>query len=185
MSSFKLGALNLPETEIILVKTLLRLFPKDQPFHWKFASSPPYDALLVDSSQTKACEPTTPAGPAVLRLSGFHAPDGPNILQRPIRADRLKQWLDSLGKTISQNLGQPQAANCAAPPNSDPMSAAPTGPEIVKTPVAEGQARHWPASTLFNLRRWPPATLLRRDPGRIRMASLLSRRALNVDDLAT
>ena len=37
----------------------------------------------------------------------------------------------------------------------------------------------------FKLRRWPPAVLLRSDPNRIRMATLLSRRALNAAELAT
>ena len=37
----------------------------------------------------------------------------------------------------------------------------------------------------FKLRRWPPAALLRSDPNRIRMATLLSRRALNAAELAT
>jgi len=37
----------------------------------------------------------------------------------------------------------------------------------------------------FKLRRWPPAALLRSDPNLIRMATLLSRRALNAAELAT
>ncbi|MFT4195147.1 hypothetical protein [Ottowia sp.] len=36
----------------------------------------------------------------------------------------------------------------------------------------------------FKLRRWPPQVLLRGDPGRIRMATLLSRRALGAAELA-
>ena len=37
----------------------------------------------------------------------------------------------------------------------------------------------------FKLRRWPPAALLRSDPNRIRMATVLSRRALNAAELSS
>lgn len=36
----------------------------------------------------------------------------------------------------------------------------------------------------FKLRRWPPAQLLHEDPHRVRMATLLSRRAVTVEELA-
>lgn len=179
MSTFNLGACNLPETEIILLKTLLRLFPHDQPFQWQYVNKPPYDAVLLDAStDPDSLDQLTSKPSAILRLVGFHASDGPDVLQRPIRADRLKRWLDQVGRSItaqtrpepdlSQNLAAPawQAQAKNKPSLSPAQTLDPADP-----------------SPCFKLRRWPPATLLRRDPGRIRMASLLSRRALSAKEL--
>lgn len=198
MSNYKLGILNLPESDVILVRTLLRLFPANQFFSWKFSTTAPYDAILIQGNTdlTNFAE----KNPAILRLVGFHDPEGPDRISRPIRPDRLKTWLDAVGEKLSR-------ANSPGPTGKAPIH---TKQNIDRAPLYEKSDAEpknmasesipgfstnqqkispdtdllWPTNTLFNLHRWPPATLLRRDPARIRMASLLARRALNLLELS-
>lgn len=190
MSTFKLGAYNLPAAETVLVKTLLRLFQHDQgkPFHWTFAEAPPYDALLLEDAATAEARAVLGVDypDAVLRLTGFHAPDAPDTMQRPMRADRLQDWLKHAEKSYGTNSGGTQAtAQAILPFAPAPALKAPRKPAPQPADPGLGSdtsAAIYPDKRL-RLKRWPPATLLGRDPGRIRMATLLSRRPLSSSDL--
>lgn len=174
MATLRLGAYELPPGEVVLVQTLLRLFQQGSPSHWTFVNAPPYDALLADGTteSSQKLDADTMAH-AVLRLTRMHDADAPNTLQRPIRAERLQKWLEVVERDL---LGARPAEPVV------PESAATDRPADETALAAEGTAADL---TRFKLRRWPPAIALRGDAARIRMATMLSRRALSVTELAT
>lgn len=167
MSILRLGAFKLPAAEVVLVQTLFRLYSHGDAFRWTFVTAPPYDALLVDGTADDGKNPDIDRmAKAVLRLTRMHAGRAPNTLERPVRADRLHDWLKSTEHELLST--RPAVAADGA------VDAAADGDSVVD------------ASPLrFKLRRWPAAALLRGDPQRIRMATLLSRRALSAAELAT
>ena len=169
MKALRLGTYELPPGEVVLVQTLFRLYGQNKPFPWTFVTAPPYDALLVDGMATARAAQAEPMAKAVLRLTRMNAADAPGTLQRPIRADRFQGWLH----TIEADLLEPATA---PPPPTAPRPA----PAAAETTGPESAA----AAARFKLRRWPPAILLRADPQRIRLATLLSRRALSSAELA-
>ncbi|ARU06071.1 hypothetical protein CCO03_16610 [Comamonas serinivorans] len=154
----------MPAAEVILVRTLLRLFAHDASFQWRFVEEAPYDALIVDGANSdQAVKAAAQQARAVLALTRTLDADGPNRLSRPLRADRLKLWLESVEDhpvEVKASAPSPLEAEVAAPSPSEP-------------------------ETAFKLRRWPPVGLLHRDPIRIRMATLMSRRYLKVSELAS
>jgi len=162
MSVLRMGVYGLPAAETAVIRTIVQLYASDLSFPWTFVTAPPYDALLVDESATAAERAgfARMAGSLLTltrRNSGSHA----HTLERPIRADRLQQWLKSTERTLLA--GQ-------TVPSDEPEQMAP------KIEVSE--------SVRFTLRRWPSALLLRNDPEKVRMASLLARRALSATELS-
>ncbi len=158
----------------MLVQTLLRLFRQGGPFRWTFVTAPPYDALLTDGTTAQGQGADVDAmARAVLRLTRMHDEDAPNTLQRPIRAERLQDWLATVGRQL-------HGARPAQPAASEPAAAESSADEPIATD--DGAAAD---GTRFKLRRWPPAIALGGDAARIRMATMLSRRALSVTELAT
>lgn len=180
MTTLRLGAYKLPPAEVVLVQTLFRLYAHGSAFRWSFVTTPPYDALLVDGT-TDAPLDAEVAGMAraVLRLTRMNAPDAPDTLQRPIRADRLQDWL----RTAELQLMDTQLATTRPPEESPwPAAASASGAGAATAPASPASAGT--TAVRFKLRRWPPASLLRGDAHRIRMATLLSRRALSAAELA-
>ena len=172
MSTLRLGAYQLPAAEVVLVQTLFRLYAHGDAFRWTFVTAPPYDALLVDGTTEEGMSPAVDnMAKAVLRLTRMHAGQAPNTLERPIRADRLQEWLKATEHDLLQT--RPATLLDDEPTQPNPVEAAAPAPAVPVNPVR------------FKLRRWPPAALLRGDPNRIRMATLLSRRALNAAELST
>lgn len=171
MSTLRLGAYKLPAAEVVLVQTLFRLYSHGDTFRWTFVTAPPYDALLVDGTTDEGMNPDVDRmAKAVLRLTRMNSGRAPNTLERPIRADRLQDWLKSTEHDLLQTRPATLIEEATQP---DAVEAEATTPAAPINPVR------------FKLRRWPPAALLRSDPNRIRMATLLSRRALNAAELAT
>ena len=170
MSQLRLGAYQLPAAEVVLVQTLFRLYAHGGDFNWTFVSAPPYDALLVDGTHGDITPEVAQMAKSVLRLTRMHDPAEPDTLQRPIRADKLQAWLNSTDNGFQDT--RPVTQWAGAP--TEPESSAPE-------PAAEAPAI---SPLRFKLRRWPPAALLRSDPNRIRMATILSRRALNAAELS-
>ena len=171
MPNLRLGAYKLPAAEVVLVQTLFRLYAHGGDFNWTFVTAPPYDALLVDGTQSDDM-PTEVAHMAksVLRLTRMHDEGGPDTLSRPIRADKLQAWLHSIEYGFQDTRPVTQMAGA---PSEPPAAAAVAPPQAPVSPLR------------FKLRRWPPAALLRSDPNRIRMATILSRRALNATELSS
>ncbi len=173
MSMLRLGTYQLPAAEVVLVQTLMRLYAHGDAFRWTFVTAPPYDALLADGTTDEGASPEVDRmAKAVLRLTRMHAGQAPNTLERPIRADRLQDWLKATEHELLQTRPAEPGDDVPTRPLTQPPASAPA-PAVPLQPVR------------FKLRRWPPAALLRADPNRIRMATLLSRRALNAAELAT
>ena len=158
MPVHRIGAHQLPAAEVILLRTLLRLFAHDKGFRWRFVDEAPYDALIVDGAS--ASQAASQQARAVLTLTRANDAEGRDRLARPLRAERLKQWLEGVQDGLLETDAAPIPK---AMPQADPPE-----PEVA-----------------FKLRRWPPVSLLHRDPVRIRMATLMSRRHLKVSELAT
>ncbi|MBP6666765.1 MAG: hypothetical protein KBG69_10360 [Ottowia sp.] len=170
MSTLRLGAYKLPAAEVVLVQTLFRLYSHGDTFRWTFVTAPPYDALLVDGTTDEGMNPDVDRmAKAVLRLTRMNSGRAPNTLERPIRADRLQDWL----KNTEHDLIQTRPATLLDEASLPTAAEAPAAAPVQINPLR------------FKLRRWPPAALLRSDPNLIRMATLLSRRALNAAELAT
>lgn len=158
----RLGVYKLPAAEVAVIRTIVQLYANDVAFPWMLVNAPPYDALLVDETETagERDELARMAG-AVLALTRQNAGGLPHTLERPIRADKLQQWLKS--------------TECAL------LVALPARLDMEAQTALEIEVSD---SVRFTLRRWPSALLLRNDPDKVRMASLLTRRALNASELA-
>ena len=79
MQALRLGAHKLPEAEVVLLRTLFRLFAYDKTFCWTLSSEAPYDALVVDANAPEAQSPEFRASvSAVLTLGPASAGDGPD-----------------------------------------------------------------------------------------------------------
>lgn len=145
----------LPPAEVVLIRIMVRLLSHDATLKWSFAEQAPYDAVIVDDVTASSNFATLSAlAAAVLKITPASGDAGPNTLQRPIRAERLQEWLRQLGAQLT--LAQPVP------------DAQPSGQQVSK----------------FKLLRWPPSALVRNDPSLIRMAVLLSKRALLPAELA-
>jgi len=158
MTAFTLGVHNLPAAEVVLIKTLMRLFPATATFKWRFAETGPFDAVVTDATNASS---EVPAGLArgVLKITRTDAATDADCITRPIRAEQLQEWLALQGELL----------------------------RLVPRPSVRTESRAvttQAGGTRFKLRRWPSAALLQNDPQRIRLATLLSRRALAAHELA-
>lgn len=155
MTVLKLGVHCLPAAEVALIRSLIRLYSHAPSFCWRFVEAGPCDVLIVDGGLLVSDPQSDEArrrAPGALRVVRGRCGDVADTLQRPIRADQLRTWLER--KAI----------------------------ELLKSPAAPTGAADRPLR--FRLRRWPSAALLGEDPQRIRLAALLSRRALAVRELS-
>lgn len=161
---------------------LLRLYGIQGKCHWAYADAPPYDAVLVDAS-TLATSPLPDPWSAVrhvLRLTRTDTADSADTLPRPLCAVKLRRWLDGVEDTLTS----PATAAPESTPAPAPESARALRP-AQEAAVPEPLALPPENAPRFRLQRWPRQGILRDDPGRIRMATLLSRRALNAHDLVS
>lgn len=153
----RVGVHQLPLPQAGLVRALVQLLSRGSAnFRWTFAQEAPYDALIVDPHSPDLRDPSLLAAAPALSILG--APPEPasagfTVLEWPLRAERLESWLTSVQQQV------------AAP---DPR---PPPPMAAQAPDA-----------CYRLKRWPPQELLR-DPFRIRLATLLSRRHLSLAEL--
>ncbi|MGJ7606676.1 hypothetical protein ACSFA7_20200 [Variovorax sp. LT1R20] len=162
MTVLRLGVYRLPAPEAAVIRTIVQLYASDVAFPWTMVNVPPYDALLVDESATatERAEFARIAG-AVLALTRRNSGSSPHTLERPIRADKLQQWLKSTERALLA---------------TRPVRSAMEEQAALEIEVSD--------SVRFTLRRWPSALLLRNDPDNVRMASLLARRTLSAIELA-
>ena len=212
MPPLKLGVHQLAASETIVVRTLLWLYGGREGCNWIFADVPPYDAVLVDAP-SDAPPAIAHARHLVHLTRATQAGPGPGTLARPLGADQLRQCLHQVETLLrappaDRVAGQDDASAAPVPAAAEPVpppatpSAAPTASPIAledlptlpapllpllaqpesSATAASGEAppAHAPR---YRLKRWPRAAVLRADPKRIRMATLLSRRALNARDL--
>ena len=145
----------LPPAEVVLIRIMVRLLSHDAALNWIFAEEAPYDAVIVDDATVSSnFAALSGLAGAVLRIIPSSDDAGPNTLQRPIGAERVQEWWRQIGTQLS-----------------------------VERPASDAQPGEQQASK-FKLRRWPPSAMVRNDPSLIRMAVLLSKRALRPAELA-
>ena len=161
-SDFTIGTHQLCSIEVLLIRTFVRLYDHDEFYNWVFQTSGPCDAVIVNGTSPSSMPPNIDGhSPAILSIvSGEHS-TASNTLARPIRADKLQDWLRT---TANQLRASSDAAGLA-----------------LTLPV---QSAAIALQTRFKLRRWPPSALVRNDPVVIRMSTLLSRRSLLLTELA-
>lgn len=163
MSLLKLGIEGLESAEVSCVKILLRLLTGNPQFAWVYATEGPFDALLCGDRETHTrCAVVIDVLPA-----GCAADTG--ALSRPIEADKLETLLLTL-----QNQLQPTVFGELLPEadgifgSFETTHAAP----LEATPTPE-----------YKLNRWPPQAVLRDSRDRIRLANLISRKSLTVEQM--
>jgi hypothetical protein len=157
MTILRFGIPHLSDPEVRLVKAFFRLYSQDPTFRWTIVEGPPYDVLLVDESVSEDVVAGT-----VLTLTPVKS-ELPNTLERPLRSDHLEAWLKKAEYDLRNARSQPQS---------------PEGQPIDEQRIDPTSSSH------FKLRRWPPPALLGPNPVRVRMATLISRRALRLDEMA-
>jgi hypothetical protein len=156
VSKLRFGFYRLPANEVALVKAYFRLFATRHDFPWEVAESGPMDVVLTGIDAAHVPSELCHTHSVTLRTVDHGvALDGENWLARPLRSDRLEAWL--LGVEGRFMAGR----------------SAPSGSLPEKKKVVER----------VKLSRWPPALLLRKDPMRIRMATMLMKRALSIDEM--
>lgn len=155
MSKLRIGAYRLPAAEIVLLRIMVRLLSHNASFNWIFVETGPYDAIIADEATAKRDSVTiAQLSNAVLKIVRTQNDSVPNTLTRPLRAEKIQEWLVQIGTSLA-----PVSPGFAAPDNTA-------------------------LTTRYKLRRWPPSFLVRNDPMLIRMAVLLSKRALLPIELA-
>ncbi|MGB3072262.1 MAG: hypothetical protein WBC18_27205 [Ottowia sp.] len=202
MSSLRLGTHALLPTDVELVRMVLRLYGLQGQCQWAYAEKPPYDAVLVEASALEASPlpDTEPAVRHVLHLTRHDTGEATDRLPRPLCPQKLRHWLEGVesilaspSKVVPAPLLAPEPESLPAPaPEPAPAEpepafvqalASPAGPASAPEPEPEPLALPPEDAPRLRLQRWPRQGILRNDPDRIRMATLLSRRALNARDL--
>ncbi len=191
MEWLRLGLLGLPDAEVRLAATLFRLHQVEPSFIWRLSTEPPFDAVLADASVSdqalvKFCGPRT----QVKRLAERGVSD-PEFLTRPLRSDRLIDWLNTIEVQLLHGSADHFASTVA--PSRQGLSVAPGSPALASSgassPGSVDAVYAWleklsDETLAVKLRRWPPATLLGKDVSRIRIATMISRRAMSLAEVS-
>ncbi|MDQ0043664.1 hypothetical protein [Variovorax boronicumulans] len=152
----------MPAVEIVVVQTIVRLSAQNGSFPWKLVDEPPFDALLVDGTliEDRLAEVEQMA-PAVLTVTRLHSEGMANTLERPIRAEKLQQWLSNTGRELVEARRWAGAVKLESALSQELLD-----------------------SARFMLRRWPPVALIGRNEDNDRMANLLWQRQMSVSEMA-
>ena len=156
--------------EELLFKSFVRLL--DQSTHQRWSYQPPAAHLRIDLLVVAdGVEPTHSRIPniqlqPVLRL-GSVAADGHGYLSWPLRPSALENELNRLGAltTSQRDVLHDQLLFSGA---------------AIGTPLATGD----PTKDLMRLQKWPPSHLLA-GTGRMRLATVLTGKAMSLDELVT
>lgn len=188
MDALRLGLIGLSSAEDSLIATLFRLHRVDPSFIWALATQPPYDALLVDSAcKANEFEHLMGLDTKLMRLGPIGSEE-PGELARPIRSDYLIRWLNTIEVEILHSSGDQFASTGIQSRHSRSWLDSDAGTGRRQPVIVEGQnerphSHALPDGGRFKLLRWPTGPLLSGDVNRIRMATMLSRRSLTVQDL--
>ena len=159
----------------LLFKGYVRLLDHltDQEWQYKEASAQHRVDLLVASEHvlpTRAAQASSRAQP-VLLLGSTNLGRSEFFLFWPLKPKELEDQLNKLGLFIcfTSKSGHDASVSAASP--------APTQPVLYS-----GAGNFEPVVAQYRLRQWPRPMLLA-EPGRMRLATLLSSRALSIDEL--
>ena len=182
---FRLGQWQLPESEISLIRAYFRLYAQNPGFRWNFVEEPPFDALLIDESVTDINSVLKKFAPRISMLVTWEQKNNSgSFLQRPLRSDNLEKWLRRIEYEISQQESSSERSVLTSDASSTIQaanSALPTFSRPTGMGGDEKPASH--SSEYFKLRRWPPAMLLQKNPVRTRLATMLLRRAMRLEEM--
>ncbi|THU04498.1 hypothetical protein E9531_03670 [Lampropedia puyangensis] len=175
-----LGLRGLPQEEVILIKTIFRLSSQWLSPQWSVVDDGPVDVCIADSSSWNDDVQQELSGVAripTLYLSRASNPEIDAVLMRPIRADALVQWLLDTARQLETARKAEKTTQTRA------TTAAHTRVPALEMPShAEAYLDH---DSRYLLRRWPPAQIIGNDPKRLRITSLLSKQALQVNELSS
>lgn len=197
MEFLRLGLAGLTAAEERLVATLFRLHGIDCSFIWTLADQSPFDALLVDAQCPETeFQPLIGKHTHVLRLDQ-HGVQSEGVMSRPIRSDQLLNWLNSIEISL---LHSPGFATATTAPFLSPLELTSDQPQLKPTAVPPAPLRRtattpskpqlppqWAlrnGSTEYKLKRWPPQSLLNKDVVKLRVATMISRRAMSLQEAA-
>jgi hypothetical protein len=168
--TLRVGVLNVIEREAMLLRGLIRLNADSEHCQdWQLVDCAPYDLLFVDPVHTDA--PSLAAlsvSTPIVSLINKQQQDQANSLQRPISSDALIHCL----ARARQHATRAPAVIALDVPKQSMSGITATQPVTLD----------WSAK--FKLLRWPPMAVLRGEPARLRMATMLSRQAMKVKELA-
>lgn len=188
MDALRLGLIGLSSAEDALVATLFRLHRVDPTFIWQLTTVPPFDALLVDATcHSSEFDHLLGMNTKLMKMGAIDS-EHPDELPRPVRSHVLVRWLNSIEVEILHSSGdqfastgiQSRHSNSWLDHDADSGRSAP----IARPVFGSTPSDRVPAGARFKLRRWPAHAFLEGDVNRIRMATMLSRRALSVGDLS-
>lgn len=193
MELLRLGLAGLSAAENALVATLFRLHGVDRSFIWTLAVEQPFDALLVDVQCPETeIQHLKGTHTRLMRLER-HGVQSDGVMSRPIRSDLLLNWLNSIEIDLLHNPGGASAST--TPPSQievisvlpqlkhlTPARAATVAP--AKPPLPPGWASRGDG-TEYKLVRWPPQSMLNKDVARVRVATMMSRRAMSLQEAST
>lgn len=161
----RVGVYAVSDAQAGLVRALVKLLSRNaDDFAWTFTTHGPFDALIVAGHAADLSHgDVRGSARAYASLGNPQHPGWPGeILPWPLAPDRLQSWLTRVGDVLEDAATQPMPLPDLPAARADPGD---TG-------------------VRYRLKRWPPSELLRGDRQRIRIASLLSRRALPVGEIA-
>lgn len=195
MELLRLGHVGLTAAEGGLVATLFRLHGIDQSFIWQLASTPPFDALLIDGQCVdEEFNHLLGNHTRCMRLDQ-HGRQSDGLMPRPIRSDVLLNWLNSIEVELLHSPGDAFASTAIQSQidhTSDTLQPSPSKAvdDIALPGVRQIQLQTPPGweergdATEYKLRRWPPVALLNKDVARVRVATMISRRPMRLSELA-
>lgn len=113
METLKVGVHRLPTAQAGLVRALVLLLSRGSPdFRWSFSQEAPYDAMIVHSDAPDLGEAELKG--MTRALSSLGRPDGTvpadlEVLEWPLKAERLESWLSRVQQKLSAPVMQPKA----------------------------------------------------------------------------
>jgi hypothetical protein len=167
----KLHMQSLTDTDIAKVAAFLRVGGERLQCDWKIVPDGELHVLMLGNAEASTVPGMLDSPLATLRVvdAGSHHSDVPGILKRPLQYEAV---LDALTEVERKFIGKPVVALSRAVP----LALVPS-----RVPAATGVLAR---GACFRLRRWPPTEMLRGDRNRQRLASFLSARHLELDELA-
>ncbi|MBW8831343.1 MAG: hypothetical protein JF606_18355 [Burkholderiales bacterium] len=173
----KLLVQNLTDADLAKAAAFLRIGRERLKFDWKIVYSGELDVLMLGSDEAQTVRGMVDDPVATLRVVDAHAAgaETSSHLVRPLEYERFIEMLSGVERRV--------AATPAAAPAATPVS---SKPSLNTTPPAPAPppAVVLPPAARFRLRRWPPLALLQGYRYHPRLASFLSARHLDLDELA-
>lgn len=169
----KLLVQSLTDTDIAKAAAFLRVGRERLQFDWKIVYSGDLDVLMLGAAEADTVRGMVDDPLATLRVVDAHAArtETPGDLVRPLQYERFIEMLSDVERRV--------ASEPAAAPISSQRALDATLPDHAPPRVVA-----LPPGARFRLRRWPPLALLQGYRYHPRLASFLSARHLDLDELA-